>query len=148
MTMFMFDLELPSLTRERGEAAAHECADRNAWPLHFVAGRVERRWFGIEKAYPSVVDLPVDAGGPALAPTAERDALTLELRPEAAHRLASTIQILATHFPEGFVFRATFSGSPVRDDHALSAPDLADLIRSNGLNEFTRYTVLPNPTAT
>src|SRR5690349_16342521 len=100
--MFMFDLELPSLTDERAEAAAHECADRNAWPLRFVPGRVEKRWFGIEKAYPSVLELPVDSGGPALAPEAERDADALAFRPEAAHRIAATIDVIADHFPDGF----------------------------------------------
>lgn len=141
--MFMFDLELPSFTTEGAEAAAHEAADRNAWPLQLVPGRVEKRWFGIEKAYPTVVELPTESGGPALALEAERDADTLVMREDAAARIATTIEILGDHFPEGFTFRATYSGSPVRHDETLAATDLAALIRASGLNEFTRYTVPP-----
>ncbi len=141
--MFMFDLELPSLTTQRAEAAAQDAADRNAWPLHLVPGRVEKRWFGIEKAYPTVVELPIESGGPALAIEAERDADSLVMRAEASHRIAATIEILGHHFPEGFTFRATFAGSPVRHDETLAASDLADLVRTSRLNEFTRYTVPP-----
>lgn len=141
--MFMFDLELPSLTPERAEAAAQECADRNAWPLQFVPGRVEKRWFGVEKAYPTVVELPTESGGPALALEAERDAPALVMRDEAAARIATTVEIIGDHFPDGFTFRATYAGSPVRHDETLSADALAQLVRSSELNEFTRYTVPP-----
>ena len=141
--MFMFDLELASLSEERAEAAAQECADRNAWPLQFVPGRVEKRWFGVEKAYPTVIELPTESGGPVLALEAERDADALVMREEAAARIATTVEIISDHFPDGFTFRATYSGSPVRHDETLSAEDLADRIRASELNEFTRYPVPP-----
>ena len=141
--MFMFDLELPGLTEARAEAVAQECADRNAWPIEFVPGREEKRWYGVRKSFPDVIEIPTESGKPALSDDAERDAEALAMRPEAAARIATTLEIIGDHFPDGFVFRATYSGSPVQYDEDVSVEDLAARVRGCALNEFTRYTVPP-----
>lgn len=138
----MFDLEFEGLTDELGLALAHACADRGAWPVTFSEGRVEKRWFGIEKAYPPVLDIEAhDGTGPILAVTAERDAATIDLRHDAIPRLIDTVRILGEHLPDGFVFRATHSGSPIRLDETVSVDGLATIIAEGQLNEFTRYLV-------
>jgi hypothetical protein len=138
----MFDLEFDGLTNELGLALAHACADRGAWPVAFSEGRVEKRWFGIEKAYPPVLDIQAaDGTGSILAVTAERDADTIDLRHDAIPRLVDTVRILGEHLPEGFVFRATHSGSPIQRDATVSVEGLATLIADGHLNEFTRYLV-------
>lgn len=140
--MFMFDLEFDGLTDELGRDIAVECVRRGAWPVTFRAGRVEKRWFGIEKAYPPVLEIEAgDETGPILAVTAERDADTIDLRHDAIPRLVDTVRILADHLPDGFVFRATHSGSPIQIDEEPTVQDLVELIERGQLNEFTRYTV-------
>lgn len=139
----MFDVEVPGLTSARGEAAAEEVADRNAWPIAFIPGREEKRIFGIRKAYPSVLELASDSGGSPLAPNVQRDAKHIAMYASAADRIATTVRVISDHFPEGFTFRATWAGSPVRHDETLSIDDLVQIIQNSALNEFTRYTVPP-----
>ncbi len=141
----MFDLEVEDLTAERGRAVDHECAARGAWPVTFAPGRVEKRWFGIEKAYPPVLDIdPRDDTGSILAVTAERDADTIDLRHDAIPRLIESIRVIADAFPEGFVFRATHSGTPIRINETPTVDELISLIQDGHLNEFTRYRVTPS----
>lgn len=141
----MFDLELPGLTDQRGQAVAEECERLGAWPVTFVPERVEKRWFGVEKFYPPVLEVPASDGTrAALAPGAARDADTIAMNPKATDALAATVSVIADHFPEGFVFRATWSGSPIQRDEVVAVNDLASLIRRSALNEFTRYTVPPH----
>ncbi len=139
----MFDVEVEGLTNARGQAAAEECADRNAWPITFIPGREEKRWFGIKKSYPAVLELATDSGGSPLAPNVERDADHIAMYAGAADRIATTVRVISDHFPEGFVFRATWAGSPIQHDETLSINELAEKIRDCELNEFTRYTVPP-----
>jgi hypothetical protein len=140
--LFMFDLELPGLTDERGAALSDECEAVGAWPVEFVEGRVEKRWFGIEKFYPPVIELATsDADGSILAPTAARDAASIDMRAAALPRLALTTKLIADHFPEGYVFRATWSGAPIQIDEHVTPNQLAELIHASALNEFTRYRV-------
>lgn len=144
MTTFMFDLELGGLTDERGRAVADECRSRGTWPAAFVPGRVEKRWFGVEKSYPPVLELPDhDEAGPAIAADAARDAHAINFRPDAAEAVAATVEIVADHFPEGLVFRATWAGSPIEHDEIVSIDELTAIVRASRLNEFTRYTVPP-----
>lgn len=146
--MFMFDLEVDGLTDARGQAVAEACADAGAWPVSFVPGRVERRWFGIEKSYPPVIEIVTQDGtGSILAVTAERDAATIDFRHDAVPRLAATVRIIDEHFPEGFVFRATHSGSPIRVDEEPSLDELVATIQAGHLSEFTRYRVPGHPQA-
>lgn len=140
--MFMFDLEVENLTDARGRAVTADCAAGEAWPVAMVPGRVEKRWFGIEKAYPTVLEiLPEDEVGSVLAASAERDAETVALRSDAPERLAHTLRIVDRHFPEGFGFIATYSGSPIQTERSLTIDDLAALVERSALNEFTRYRV-------
>lgn len=139
----MFDVEVPGLTSVRGQAAAEECADRNAWPVAFVPGREEKRIFGIKKAFPAVLELATDSGGSPLAADVQRDADHIAMSPDAAVRIATSVQIISDHFPDGFSFRATWAGSPVQRDETLSIDDLVERIREAQLNEFTRYIVPP-----
>ena len=57
--------------------------------------------------------------------------------------LAGTIRVLGEELAQGFVFRATWVGSPVREDVELDAEELARIVQRSGLNEFTRYRVTP-----
>lgn len=142
--MFMFDLELDGLTDEVGHAVAADCDTADAWPVAFVPGRVERRWFGIEKAYPTVLEIQAtDHDGSILDPAAERDADVVVFRPGAGSRLAETLRIVARHFPGGFGFIATHSGSPIQKERSMTVDEVAGLAADSRLNEFTRYRVAP-----
>lgn len=140
----MFDLELPELTPQIGERVMHAVADAGAWPATYVKGREERRWFGLTKGYPTVLELPTEDGrGHVLLTPDEWNEERWELRPDARPRLARTIEILAAEHPAGFVFRATWSGSPIEQDQRLSASELVELILADRLNDHTRYRVSP-----
>lgn len=138
----MFDLELPELTPQVGERVMHAVADAGAWPAHYVRGREERRWFGLTKAYPTVLELPTaDGRGHVLVDPATWDEERWRLRPDARARLANTLRILATEHPAPFVFRATWSGSPIEQDQHVTSDELVDLILGDQLNDHTRYRV-------
>lgn len=146
--MFMFDLEVEGLTDPTGRALEAACREAGAWPIIFAPGRVERRWFGIEKAYPPVLDIAVeDPSGPIVLPDAPREAERIVMRASALPALARTIGLVAEHFPGPLTFRATWSGSPIRTDVDLSLDDLLVRIERSFLNEAERYRVFARPTA-
>jgi hypothetical protein len=140
--LFMFDLEVEGLTDHRGRALADECLAVGAWPVSFVEGRVEKRWFGIEKFFPPVIEVATsDDDGTILAPNASRDAAAIAMRVDALPRLALTTKLISDHFPTGYIFRATWSGAPIQVDEHVTPDQLAQLIGASALNEFTRYRV-------
>jgi len=142
----MFELGLLDLDEPRGLAAQAAARERGAWPLHYVPGRVERRWYGIHKSFPPELWLPTDVdGAPILSPGDQRDQPTLGMNPVLLPRLAQAIAVVAEVFPGGFTFRATFAGSPVTGTATATPEELEALILESGLNEFTRYRVLANP---
>ncbi|MBO9531511.1 MAG: hypothetical protein J7513_00860 [Solirubrobacteraceae bacterium] len=139
---FMFDLDFPKLTPELGVAIEQAVADAGAWPVRFTPGREERRWFGIRKHYPAVLEISTQDGrGHVLLDPDHWDETSWELRPDATERVATLIVILAEHAPLGFLFRATWAGSPVEHQHAMSAVELAALVRGGELNDHTSYLV-------
>jgi hypothetical protein len=142
---FMFDLELDVPPTDAGQAIEWAVADAGAWPVRFEPGREEQRWYGVKKAYPAVLEILTEDGqGHILSDPAEWDEDAWPLRPDAEPRLAETIRILGRHFPAGFVFRATWAGSPILRDEYLSADSLADLALTGRLNDHTRYRVTPS----
>ncbi len=142
---FMFDLELPALTTDIGVAIEHAVADAGAWPVRFTPGREERRWFGIRKAYPTVLEvLTADGQGHVLQRPDHWDEVSWKLRPDALPRLVALIDILARISPAGFTFRATWAGSPIERTIELPATKLATLVSAQQLNDHTRY-VIPAP---
>lgn len=141
--MFMFDLQVENLTDAVGQSVIDAVTAAGAWPVAFVPGRVERRWFGIEKSYPTVLEIQSgDVRGSVLA-TEIRDADTVDLRLDARHRLGQTLAIIADHFPSGFVFIATHSGSPIQRNETPTPEELVTLAEESRFNEFTRYRVQP-----
>lgn len=138
----MFDVELPDLSPEQGDRIVARIAEAGGWPAHYVPRREERRWFGVIKAYPHVLELATedDRGHVLIAPDVW-DEERWRLRPDAHERLATTLAILAEEHPAPFTFRATWSGSPIERDEELTASELATLIRADQLNDHTRYRV-------
>lgn len=141
----MFDLDLgDDLDRSTGVAIEQAVADAGAWPVRFTPGRVERRWFGVRKAYPTVLEiLTADGQGHVLVDPDHWDEDAWQLRPDAAPRLASLIAILAEYQPAGFEFRATWAGSPIERTVEVSPAELKAIIAAQQLNDHTRYRVLP-----
>lgn len=138
----MFDLDLPDLTPERAERMLHAIADAAAWPARYQPEREERRWFGVTKAYPHVLELLTEDGtGHVLLEPTVWDETSWRLRPDARPRLAATVRILAAQHPAPFTFRATWSGSPIERDEELTAGELARLVAGDQLNDHTRYRV-------
>ena len=138
----MFDLELPGVDDVLGESIEQAVADAGAWPARFVPGREERRWFGVRKAYPSVLEIhTTDGQGHVLLDPDHWDEDRWVFRPDAIPRLARLIEILAAHAPEGFTFRATWAGSPIQRTVELHPMELVDLVAAEQLNDHTRYRV-------
>lgn len=138
----MFDLDLGAeVDPAVGQAIEHEVADAGAWPVRFSPGREERRWFGIRKAYPTVLEiLTADGQGHVLIDPNHWDEEAWQLRPDAAPRLARLIAILAEH-ASAFDFRATWAGSPIERTVEVAPEDLQTLILEQRLNDHTRYRV-------
>lgn len=140
----MFDLELPELTPQLSRAIEHAVADAGAWPVRFTPGREERRWYGVRKSFPDVLEvLTSDARGHVLMDPEHWDEHAWEFRPDAVERIARLIEVLGDHAPGPFVFRATWAGSPIERRARLSVEALADLVRSGELNDHTAYVVSP-----
>lgn len=138
----MFDLEIPGLDRALGEAIEQAVADDAAWPVRFVSGREERRWFGVRKAYPAVLEiLNADGQGHVLVDADHWDEDRWIFRPDAVTRLARLVEILAANAPAGFTFRATWAGSPIEQTVELHPMQLVELITAEQLNDHTRYRV-------
>jgi len=144
----MFDLELPGLDQVVGHAIEHAVADSGAWPVRFTPGREERRWFGVRKAYPTVLEiLTADGQGHVLVNPDHWDEDAWQFRPDAIARLIRLVETLAGHAPSGFTFRATWAGSPIEQSVDLSPADLVRLIADEAVNDHTRYRVSPSTTA-
>ena len=142
---FLFDLELPGADEDDLMAIAAACSTRRHWPIRFTPAREERRWFGLRKAYPAVLELPeVDLRAvPAsvLAQDAAPDAALVPFAPAHRERLATTLATIGQHAPAGFWIRASWVGSPIERDEHVTLAELCDHVRGGGLNEFTRYRV-------
>lgn len=140
---FMFDLDLGvPVDAERGQAIEHAVADAGAWPVRFTPGREERRWFGIRKAFPTVLEILTEDGrGHVLVRPDHWDEEAWELRADAVPRLASLVAIIAEHAPAEFEFRATWAGSPIERTTHLSVAELQRLVLDQRLNDHTRYRV-------
>lgn len=144
----MFELVIPGLTPEQGVAIATACATAGAWPVTYTPVRVERRSFRRLKEVPDELWFPTASGGLSiLAPGAHWDAETIALEPPLLPALEHGLQIVAEHCPDGFDFRATWSGSPIERTLAVDLSALLELVRASQLNEFTRYRVSPAVTA-
>jgi len=141
---FMFDLELVDVDEAAGIAVEHAVADAGAWPVRFTPGREERRWFGIRKAYPTVLEILTEDGtGHVLVNPDHWDEDAWQFRPDAIPRLVGLIEILSRHAPAGFTFRATWAGSPIEQSIELPAAALMSLFADGLVNDHTRYRVLP-----
>lgn len=141
---FMFDLELARLDEATGHAIEHAVADAGAWPVRFVPGREERRWFGVRKAYPTVLEiLTADGTGHVLIDPDHWDEVAWQFRLDAVPRLVRLVEILADHAPDGFTFRATWAGSPIEHTVEVRPRELIVLISDQRLNDHTCYRVLP-----
>lgn len=139
---FMFDLDLPGLTPPLGVAIEQAVADAGAWPVRFTPGREEQRWFGIKKAYPTVLEiLTADGQGHVLVDPDHWDETAWRFRLDAIPRLSSLIDVLAAHAPDGFTFRATWAGSPIEQTVSITPGELTELISDERVNDHTRYRV-------
>jgi hypothetical protein len=140
----MFDLELPGLDEAMAHAIEHAVADAGAWPVRFTPGREERRWFGIRKAYPTVLEiLTADGQGHVLVDPDHWDEYAWLFRADAIPRLVELVDILAGHAPSGLTFRATWAGSPIEHTLELAVADLISLLADGAVNDHTSYRVLP-----
>lgn len=141
---FMFDLELPFLTPAVGAQIVAGAQRPGAWPVSYVPAREERRWFRVLKAYPAVIEVATsDQVGHVLVDPEDWDRSHWALREDAKPRLIETLDVIARAHPQPFVFRATWSGSPILGDEELDAGALAKLIAGDRLSDSVRYLVAP-----
>lgn len=143
---FLFELEVRGADQDGLRAIAQACTGPRYWPVEFVPGREERRWFGIRKAYPPALVLPERAAGRSvLAAHAEPDAEAVPFAPDAAPLLAATVARIASYATGGMDFRAAWVGSPIERTELVTLAQLQGLITGPGTNEFTRYRVRSVP---
>lgn len=143
---FLFELEIRGVDESGLRTLAHACSGPECWPVVFIPGREEKRWFGVRKAYPPVLELPVEADGASvLAAAARPDADAVPYSPAGAPRLAATVERIARQASEGIDFRGAWVGSPIERTEHVTLAELQALITGAGTNEFTRYRVRPVP---
>lgn len=120
----------------RGARAAVAAASLDRWPL---APGQRSKW---GRELPPALHLPEQFGDRhLLTDHAEWDAGAWDMHRELLPLLADTLQLLCDRLPHGFVLRATWSGSEVRDERQPSCGELVRLTLDSQLNEFTRYRV-------
>ncbi len=76
-----------------------------------------------------------------LSDDADGDADAWLMRPHLLRPLAEALLVLGEDLPQGFTFRATWTGSPARTHTVLRADELAALVLASGLDEHTAYQV-------
>ena len=72
---------------------------------------------------------------------AKWDAPAWAMTPELLPSLAEAVRVMGDPPPQGFTLRATWVGSEVREERAMSADELAEVILASQLNEFTQYRI-------
>jgi hypothetical protein len=130
---FVFELNVDALTEAQGRAI--EARTRDAWPVAFKPRhRVALFWeWGPE--------LWIRDGGDLLTDEAEPEAPYWDMNAAELPALAATLRVLGDELPQGFGFRATWTGSEVREERVLGADELAEIALASRLNEFTLYRV-------
>jgi len=133
---FVLELEVPGLTWTQVDELVLAVADSEGWPV----GAAPRRRWGREQA-PALLLLDASGDRQLLSDDAEWDAEAWSMDRELLPRLATTLRLLCERLPQGFAFRATWTGSEVRVERRLSCDELVRLTLDSRLNEFTRYVV-------
>lgn len=136
---FIIDIEVGDLTEEQARAVAMSCARRGAWPLQVALRPRWRR--ALRRRRMPAARLWVPREQDLLSDEATTGAPTWAMDPGARDRFADSIVVLGEEVPQGFSLRACWVGSPVHHEERLTAGQLAELTRSSGLNELTRYVV-------
>jgi hypothetical protein len=134
---FVFELLVDDLTEEQG--CAIETRTRSAWPVEFK--RLRRfPWVGRRENELWIHESLRD-GRDLLTDEAEPDAPAWDMHGAHLPAFADSLRILGEELPQGFAFRAMWTGSPVRDERTLTAAELAEVALASRLNEFTLYRV-------
>jgi hypothetical protein len=139
-----FELTVNDLTDDQGLAVETRCHDRAGWPVTFVP-RHRRRLalFGSREVGPMLLMSDRGSDGELLlSDDADWDAQAWAMEPALLPSVAETVRILGEELPQGFILRATWTGSPVREEIVLTAEELTQLVLASQLNEFTRYRVV------
>jgi hypothetical protein len=141
---FLLELEVEQLTAVQAQAVEAKSRARSTWPIraaqqHRLLDRVRP---GMGRPVLRMPDKD-DNGNDLLSHQAEWSAPAWAMEPKALPSFAEAIRILGEELSQGFALRATWVGSPVRNEQVLSAEDLARLALDSRLNEFTRYRVPP-----
>jgi len=143
---FLLELEVEGLSHGQGAIVEASARERGTWPVYF-SPRHCRRYFSIlgrREAGP-VLWMPeqLDSDRHILSEDAQWDSPAWKMEPALLPSLGQAVRLLGEVLPQGFSFRATWTGSKVREEQVLCADELEDLVLSSKLNEFTRYRVPP-----
>lgn len=143
---FVLLVEVDGLTEAQGQAIEQECQARNTWPVHYRPPSRITRWLQPSRGRRRSLHMPDrNADGQELLDdNATWDAPAWSMTADVLRSLAEAMHVLGANLPQGFTFRATWSGpSEVRHEVVLTADELADLAGRSQLNEFTLYVVSP-----
>jgi hypothetical protein len=134
---FVTELVVDDLTEAQGRAVAERT--RDAWPVEF---RQPRRfpWVG-RRGNELWLREDLRDGRKLLTDEAEPEAQAWDMDRAHLPALAASIRILGEELPQGFAFRATWTGSPIHHERTLTATELAAVALASHLNEFTVYRV-------
>ncbi len=141
---FVVELTIEGATPEQGEAVEAACRQRNAWPIEYFSGGIQKRLFRKPRLAEPSLRMPEDIDGRhLLSDEADWDQRSWDLEPELRPKLAETFRILGKLIPQGFSFRAAWDGDEVRATNVLTAEELAELAARSQINEYTLYVVPP-----
>lgn len=134
---FVLELSVEDLTEEQGRAVA--ARTREAWPIRFAQPR-RFPLFG-KRDNELWLRESLRDGRELLTDEAEPEAPAWDMDRAHLPAFAESIRILGEELSQGFTLRATWTGSPVRQEQTLTAAELAEVALASQLNEFTRYRV-------
>jgi hypothetical protein len=132
-----FDLELGARVGSWEEAERVEAATASAGHLPVLAGRRRRWWRELE---PSIA-FDGKQGQAVLDDAADWDEDAFTLSPSGRAALAATALTLGELLAPGWTLRAYWGGDPVRHEQAVTARELASLVRQSKLDRYTLYRV-------
>lgn len=135
---FVLELEMAELDWELADRLDRRTLDAGCIAVH---PGPRRRWF--RRREPSLtIDHERDRV-PVLSDQADWDETAFTLDERGRELLAQTISILDDELTGSWSLRACWVDDPVRHERDVTADELAELVRSSGLDRTTRYRVKP-----
>jgi hypothetical protein len=132
-----FDLELSARVDSWDEAEQVEAATASGDHLPVRAGR-RRRW--LRELEPSIA-FDWEQGQAVLDDQADWNEDAFSLSESGRDALATTVLTLGELLGPGWTLRAYWGGDPVRSERAITAAELALLVRESKLDRYTLYRI-------